>query len=159
MTTAIEIGKSCKLLTPDLELVMLEHTPPEPQPGDEGFGQPVLPVTQRLKLAHEMHCSNLASENSNSRFSMSTNRLSSSGAGSGGGGGPKLGLVVDGPSLTDILGNEAFKAMLLDLACSCAAVVACRVSPAQKQLIVKMVKDGLPTKVRTRKKMEEMIDR
>jgi len=55
------------------------------------------------------------------------------------------GLVVDGPSLSLILGTSHEK-LLLELACSCAAVVACRVSPAQKQLIVKMVKEGLPNK-------------
>jgi len=52
---------------------------------------------------------------------------------------------VDGPSLSLILGTSHEK-LLLELACSCAAVVACRVSPAQKQLIVKMVKEGLPNK-------------
>jgi P-type E1-E2 ATPase len=36
--------------------------------------------------------------------------------------------------------------MLLQLGCFCKAVIACRVSPAQKQLIVKMVKEGLPHK-------------
>jgi magnesium-transporting ATPase (P-type) len=62
-----------------------------------------------------------------------------------GSGAPRgLALVVDGPALTGILASDAHTKNLLALACSCRAVVACRVSPAQKQLIVKMVKEGLP---------------
>jgi magnesium-transporting ATPase (P-type) len=59
-----------------------------------------------------------------------------------------LALVVDGPSLVDILASPQATHMLLQLGCFCKAVIACRVSPAQKQLIVKMVKDGLPHKVK-----------
>ena len=58
----------------------------------------------------------------------------------------QLALIVDGPSLTELLANEQSRHMLLQLGCFCKAVIACRVSPAQKQLIVKMVKDGLPNK-------------
>lgn len=57
-----------------------------------------------------------------------------------------LALVVDGPSLTTILANDEYRHALLQLGCFCKAVIACRVSPAQKQHIVKMVKVGLPHK-------------
>ena len=126
MTTAIEIGLSCRLLTPELELVMLEHEPPK---GSAGFG---VPVTERLAAAHRKHAGL---------------RVATALAASAGGKvGKELGLVVDGPSLTSILGDEQTTATLLELAVCCGAVVACRVSPAQKQLIVKMVKEGLPHK-------------
>ena len=46
MTTAIEIGRSCELLTPDLSLIVLEAEPPE---GDPGHG---ISVEERLATAH-----------------------------------------------------------------------------------------------------------
>jgi len=46
MTTAIEIGRSCELLTPDLSLIVLEAEPPE---GDPGHG---VSVAERLATAH-----------------------------------------------------------------------------------------------------------
>jgi phospholipid-transporting ATPase len=115
MTTAIEIGLSCKLLTRELDLIVLEKEPPKDSPH---YGKP---VTDRLATAKRTFL--VPSQNGKKK---------------------ELGLVVDGPSLLDILADPEYKQNLLDLACSCVAVVACRVSPAQKQLIVKMVKDGLP---------------
>jgi len=53
------------------------------------------------------------------------------------------GLVIDGASLQHALGEEFSKEMLLYLATRCQAVICCRVSPLQKALIVKLVKEGL----------------
>ncbi|KAK7694056.1 hypothetical protein QCA50_003632 [Cerrena zonata] len=52
-------------------------------------------------------------------------------------------LVVDGAALTDGFSDEAHKSLLLKLAMQCSGVICCRVSPLQKALIVKLVKDGL----------------
>lgn len=52
-------------------------------------------------------------------------------------------LVVDGAALTDAFSDEAHKSLLLKLAMQCEGVICCRVSPLQKALIVRLVKDGL----------------
>ena len=53
------------------------------------------------------------------------------------------GLVIDGSSLQHTLSEDFSKEMLLYLATRCQAVICCRVSPLQKALIVKLVKEGL----------------
>lgn len=57
-----------------------------------------------------------------------------------------LALVVDGPSLMSVLGHSEKQAMFLRIACMCKSVVACRVSPAQKRLLVRLVKKGVKPK-------------
>ncbi|THH16144.1 hypothetical protein EW146_g4435 [Bondarzewia mesenterica] len=52
-------------------------------------------------------------------------------------------LVIDGLALTDTFSDEKHKHLLLNLATICEAVVCCRVSPKQKALVVKLVKEGL----------------
>jgi len=53
-----------------------------------------------------------------------------------------LGLVVDGPALLEILDDPQIEKMFLQLAQLCRSVIACRVSPLQKRLIVRLVKLG-----------------
>lgn len=53
------------------------------------------------------------------------------------------GLVIDGSSLQHVLSEDFSKEMLLFLAIRCKAVICCRVSPLQKALVVKLVKEGL----------------
>ncbi|CAL1705702.1 unnamed protein product [Somion occarium] len=52
-------------------------------------------------------------------------------------------LVIDGSALADAFSDELHKDLLLRLAMHCEGVICCRVSPIQKALIVKLVKDGL----------------
>ncbi|KAG6908584.1 hypothetical protein DXG01_004071 [Tephrocybe rancida] len=52
-------------------------------------------------------------------------------------------LVVDGAALDHALSDDENKRLLLRLATLCEGVVCCRVSPLQKALIVRLVKDGL----------------
>ncbi|KAG6835961.1 hypothetical protein H0H93_012827 [Arthromyces matolae] len=52
-------------------------------------------------------------------------------------------LVVDGAALQDAFEEEESKKLLLRLATLCEGVICCRVSPLQKSLIVRLVKDGL----------------
>ncbi|KAF5369202.1 hypothetical protein D9615_009962 [Tricholomella constricta] len=52
-------------------------------------------------------------------------------------------LVIDGAALAHALADEQSKGLLLRLATQCEGVICCRVSPLQKALIVKLVKDGL----------------
>ncbi|KAF9261452.1 phospholipid-translocating P-type ATPase [Marasmius fiardii PR-910] len=52
-------------------------------------------------------------------------------------------LVIDGAGLTHALGDDKHKDLLLRLAMHCEGVICCRVSPLQKALVVRLVKDGL----------------
>ncbi|KAF9076326.1 phospholipid-translocating ATPase [Rhodocollybia butyracea] len=52
-------------------------------------------------------------------------------------------LVIDGTALGYALADEMNKDILLRLAMLCEGVICCRVSPLQKALVVKMVKEGL----------------
>ncbi|KAF6763652.1 phospholipid-translocating ATPase [Ephemerocybe angulata] len=52
-------------------------------------------------------------------------------------------LVVDGVGLLEAFRDEESKALLLSLSQQCEGVICCRVSPLQKALVVKLVKDGL----------------
>ncbi|GLB34572.1 putative cation transport ATPase (P-type) (TC 3.A.3) family, type IV subfamily protein [Lyophyllum shimeji] len=52
-------------------------------------------------------------------------------------------LVIDGAALLDAFEDEENKGLLLRLATMCEGVICCRVSPLQKALIVRLVKDGL----------------
>ncbi|GJE96419.1 phospholipid-translocating P-type ATPase [Phanerochaete sordida] len=52
-------------------------------------------------------------------------------------------LVIDGAALNEALADDTHKQLLLRLAMQCEAVICCRVSPLQKALVVRLVKDGL----------------
>ena len=53
--------------------------------------------------------------------------------------------VVDGAALDVALSDEKHRSLLLRLAMLCEGVICCRVSPLQKAMVVKLVKDGLHT--------------
>ncbi|KAK7034734.1 hypothetical protein VNI00_012141 [Paramarasmius palmivorus] len=52
-------------------------------------------------------------------------------------------LVVDGAALLQAFDTEENKELLLQLGTACEGVICCRVSPLQKALVVRLVKDGL----------------
>ncbi|OBZ69329.1 Phospholipid-transporting ATPase DNF1 [Grifola frondosa] len=54
-------------------------------------------------------------------------------------------LVIDGSALGFALADERHKRLLLRLAMQCEGVICCRVSPLQKALVVRLVKEGLKT--------------
>ena len=54
-------------------------------------------------------------------------------------------LVIDGAALDVALSDEKHRNLLLHLAMLCEGVICCRVSPLQKAMVVKSVKDGLHT--------------
>ena len=54
-------------------------------------------------------------------------------------------LVIDGSALDVALADEKHRSLLLHLAMLCEGVICCRVSPLQKAMVVKLVKDGLHT--------------
>ncbi len=53
-----------------------------------------------------------------------------------------LALILDGPALACILGDAEMERLLLRVATLCKSVVACRVSPAQKRMLVRCVAMG-----------------
>eukprot|EP01038_Epipyxis_sp_PR26KG_P007214 gene7214-9844_t len=52
-------------------------------------------------------------------------------------------LVVDGEFLSKVFGDPQAERLFLSLSMICKAVIACRVSPEQKRLVVRLVKKGL----------------
>ncbi|KAF8205548.1 phospholipid-translocating ATPase [Mycena galopus ATCC 62051] len=52
-------------------------------------------------------------------------------------------LVIDGTALAFALVDDHNKSLLLRLAMLCEGVICCRVSPLQKALVVKLIKDGI----------------
>ncbi|KAG9318662.1 hypothetical protein JVU11DRAFT_755 [Chiua virens] len=52
-------------------------------------------------------------------------------------------LVIDGTALGHALSDDQTKRLLLNLGTQCEGVICCRVSPLQKALVVKLVKEGL----------------
>jgi phospholipid-translocating P-type ATPase (flippase) len=54
-----------------------------------------------------------------------------------------LALIVDGETLLKILGDKEAESLFLKLGTMCKSVIACRVSPEQKRLVVRLVKKGI----------------
>lgn len=52
-------------------------------------------------------------------------------------------LVVDGPALTQAFNEHSSQQLLLSLGTLCEGVICCRVSPLQKALVVRLVRDNL----------------
>lgn len=159
LETAIAIGKTCNLLSRDMNLIIIK--------GGE-YGQHNSAYDQiRGALEKFFDAEGLAEQlehqppGAEPRPSMSrrsgslhrTNSLRRTATGASGvsdivgddngqrpGG---YGLVIDGSSLRHAFGELYTKDLLLELATRCKAVVCCRTSPLQKALIVRLVKDGL----------------
>lgn len=55
----------------------------------------------------------------------------------------KKSLLVEGESLTLIFNNPAFQQAFLEISQHCESVVCCRVTPKQKALVVRLIKDNL----------------
>ncbi len=54
-----------------------------------------------------------------------------------------LALIIDGPALARVFGDWEMELLLLRVATLCKSVVACRVSPAQKRMLIRLVKKGV----------------
>ncbi|WVR06439.1 hypothetical protein IAU60_003470 [Kwoniella sp. DSM 27419] len=119
LQTAIEIGYSCNLLTNDMEVMIISADSEAGARAQIEAGLNKIasvigppPTTPRGKIISP-------SMNSQATFAV----------------------VIDGDSLRYAL-QPSLKGLFLSLGTQCAAVICCRVSPSQKALTVKLVKEG-----------------
>ncbi|GAA5923616.1 hypothetical protein JCM1841_001303 [Sporobolomyces salmonicolor] len=120
LQTAIEIGFSCNLLTNDMAIIILSA---ESQEGTRAQIESALDKVNSRR-------SSLTPDATDAK-EKSDGGIKSDG----------FAVVIDGETLRYAL-EDALKPMFLDLTTQCAAVVCCRVSPSQKALTVKLVKEG-----------------
>ncbi|CAO1620351.1 unnamed protein product [Sympodiomycopsis kandeliae] len=137
MQTAIEIGFSCNLLNPDTEIMIVtaDHEAGTRSQIEAACnkiaaaGRPVL-VEQSSKFPGRKRRSTIG-------FQPSPEALAAGGVE----GKTSYAVVIDGETLRYAL-DPALKPLFLALTTQCETVICCRVSPAQKALTVKLVKDG-----------------
>ncbi|GAA6021480.1 hypothetical protein JCM11491_006510 [Sporobolomyces phaffii] len=120
LQTAIEIGFSCNLLTNDMDIMILSA---ESEEGTRAQIESGLDKVHRSKAGLAPLATDAGEK--------------VTGAAKTGG----FAVVIDGETLRYAL-EDNLKPMFLELTTQCNAVVCCRVSPSQKALTVKLVKDG-----------------
>ncbi|KAF7301327.1 Phospholipid-transporting ATPase [Mycena indigotica] len=144
LETAIAIGKSTNLVTPDSNIIIIR--------GGNDRGRT---IAQQMQFAIDTYFSD-SDGPQHSRRSTSTRdgepviplQRVDTGVTSivGEHNGERPGgfiLVIDGTALLHAFDGDANRALLLHLGTKCDGVICCRVSPLQKALVVKLVKDGL----------------
>lgn len=133
--TAINIGFSCNLLGNDMELLVLKTSLLEEErlkhgviPGDDD--QMVIEKLISSYLDTSFNMTGSVEELSEAQEDHSAPN-------------EKFGVVIDGDALKLALSDPEIQRKFLLLCKQCKAVLCCRVSPAQKAAVVKMVKDTL----------------
>ncbi|KAH9910954.1 uncharacterized protein B0H18DRAFT_1218567 [Fomitopsis serialis] len=116
--TAIEIGFSCNLLKNDMEIMILS-------------AEDAVAAQTQIEAGINKIASMIGPPSVNNK----QERGFVAGAQSA------FAVVIDGDTLRHAL-SPAMQGMFLNLTTQCETVVCCRVSPAQKALVVKLVKDG-----------------
>ncbi|KAK4047100.1 phospholipid transporting ATPase [Microbotryomycetes sp. JL201] len=114
LQTAIEIGFSCNLLSNQMDIIILS--------AESGEG-----ATAQIKAALDK----VTRVKSDGAYAAHEKDAKSGG----------FAVVIDGETLSYAL-SDGLKPMFLELTTQCETVVCCRVSPSQKALTVKLVKDG-----------------
>ncbi|XP_078176820.1 putative phospholipid-transporting ATPase 4 isoform X2 [Carex rostrata] len=115
METAINIGYACSLLRQGMKQICLSAAPSDPtQPN----------AKQAVK-------ENISLQISNAIQMVKLERDPHA----------AFALIIDGKALTHTLQDD-LKARFLELAVNCASVICCRVSPKQKALVTRLVKEG-----------------
>ncbi|KAF8891364.1 hypothetical protein BD779DRAFT_1514830 [Infundibulicybe gibba] len=147
LETAIAIGRSTNLVEPDSNVIIVRGN---------NQGHPVLrqirhamekyfPDSEVVAPGARLPRSSTSSRDGDrniplQRIDTSVSSIAGSGNGERPGG---FVLVIDGDALLDVFSDENNKSLMLQLATLCEGVICCRVSPLQKALIVKLVKEGL----------------
>ncbi|BEI88398.1 uncharacterized protein CcaverHIS019_0111160 [Cutaneotrichosporon cavernicola] len=119
LQTAIEIGYSCNLLTNDMEVMIISADSPEG-------------ARAQIESGLNKIASTLGPPPTRGGGKIYTAGMNPS---------AEFAVVIDGESLRYAL-DPSLKTLFLSLGTQCAAVICCRVSPAQKAQTVKLVKDG-----------------
>mmetsp|Transcript_18717 Transcript_18717/g.24115 ORF Transcript_18717/g.24115 Transcript_18717/m.24115 type:complete len:1378 (+) Transcript_18717:63-4196(+) len=153
--TAINIGFSCKVLRDNMQIETLEQGSEEHVRKQlcglfkTFVGQKQIPTSSLAQCFSQASCGlykpswlnrgadvsqRLEEYNPDKEYEKDTNK--------------ELALILEGPGLIHILGDDALEWMLFQVASQCNTVIACRVSPKQKALLVRMVKTYIsPTPV------------
>lgn len=133
--TAINIGFSCNLLGNDMELLILKTDLSEDEKVDNNIipGDDNLTIIDRLITSYLMKFFKLTGSKEELEEALKDHSAPND----------KFGVVIDGDALKLALANDDIKRKFLLLCKQCKAVLCCRVSPAQKAAVVKMVKDTL----------------
>ena len=125
LQTAIEIGFSCNLLSNLMQIMIISADTEE---GTRSQIETGLDKLARSKSAESQH----SLEDRKGKSSEEEAEEAKTGG---------FAVVIDGETLRFAL-DDGLKGMFLDLTTQCETVVCCRVSPSQKALTVKLVKDG-----------------
>lgn len=133
--TAINIGFSCNLLGNDMELLVLKTELSDDEktrygviPGDDNAT-----IIERLVNNYLGRCFGMTGSEEELRAAKGNHSAPNE----------RFGVVIDGDALKLALGDPEIQRKFLLLCKQCRAVLCCRVSPAQKAAVVKMVKDTL----------------
>eukprot|EP00941_MAST-03F_sp_MAST-3F-sp1_P005138 g5138.t1 len=160
METAINIGYSCRVLRQDgMKILKMRHDPKastvENAKNIQSDIEKIVKQIRKLKrdaaekrLARKKTMSFAGLQNDSDSFSSSDishlrdplllEKMDID----------NLALVITGPALTYILDDDVLRGMLLEIGQETKVVIACRVSPLQKALLVRMVKKGVsPTPI------------
>ncbi|WWC70833.1 uncharacterized protein I206_104785 [Kwoniella pini CBS 10737] len=120
LQTAIEIGYSCNLLTNDMEVMIISAD------SEEGARAQIEAGLNKIASVIGPPPTTPAS---GKIFNPGMNRTAT------------FAVVIDGDSLRYAL-QPSLKGLFLSLGTQCSAVICCRVSPSQKALTVRLVKEG-----------------
>ncbi|KAK9705036.1 hypothetical protein RND81_07G028600 [Saponaria officinalis] len=124
METAINIGFACSLLRQGMKQIIINLEMPE--------------IKTLEKIGDKIGITKASKECVLKQITDSKARIDASGAGAGA---EAHALIVDGKSLAYALADD-MKNLFLELAVACASVICCRVSPKQKALVTRLVKNG-----------------
>lgn len=132
--TAINIGYSCKLITEEMNLIVVnENTHFE----TKEFLTKKLAAVKGGMVSQSNGGSTTALSFTDKLFRRKKKRRFALGTD-----GEPLALIIDGRTL-DFALEKDIELIFLELACYCKAVICCRVSPLQKALVVKLVKRNI----------------
>ncbi|PWN49110.1 phospholipid-translocating P-type ATPase [Violaceomyces palustris] len=129
LQTAIEIGFSCNLLSSDMEIMIIsaDH--------EQGTRAQLEAACNKIAAAGRPVVIEEPGKNSKKKSQKLSVQATEDAPVDG------FAVVIDGETLRYAL-DKNLKPLFLALTTQCEAVVCCRVSPAQKALTVKLVKDG-----------------
>lgn len=133
--TAINIGFSCNLLGNDMELLVIKTDllEEERKNNQVSLGDSVSQIIDKLISRYLQ--THFGMEGSEDELLLAKSNHSAPNE--------HFGVVIDGDALKFALGDSTIQRKFLLLCKQCKAVLCCRVSPAQKASVVKMVKDTL----------------